>query len=557
MLDALDVAYSEIRQIQTAAREGSPPERPSWPMIVLRSPKGWTGIKEIDGTKIEGTSKAHQVPAIEARTNPVHLRALEEWLRSYEPRDLFDADGRPVAELLSACPTGDSRMGANPHATGGRVRTPLDLPDPAQHACEVSSPGVDTSSAMNALGSYLADVFARNAEQKNFRIMCPDEVASNRLNPVFEVEDHAYVWPLDPEIDVGPPSYGRIMEILSEHNCQGWLQGYLLTGRHGVFPCYEAFIPIVEGMANQYAKFLKMSRDEAPWRPPVASLNYLLSSVGWREDHNGYSHQMPGLIKLDAQPQGTPGARRPPAGHEHAARDDGRVSPVDEPDQPRHRVEAPSAAMAHDERGAGALERRGIGLGLGRQPDDGRPDVVLASAGTIPTTELLATAKILREEVPELKVRFVNAIDLLSLAIPSHHPSGMSPGQFSAVFTEDRPVVFNFHGYPSAVHQLIHRRPQQTRFHVRGYVEEGTTTTPFDLLAMNGVDRYQPAVEALSRADILAAEMLHGLSGEFAARPIPDAEAAISKFREKLQKARLYARQHGTDAPEVTDWTWA
>ena len=549
-------AHREIREIQEASRAGHQPERPAWPMIILRSPKGWTGIKELDGSRIEGTWKAHQVPAMGAKANPGHLQALEEWLRSYGPHDLFDDNGAPIAEILAACPTGELRMGANPHAVGGNLRKPLKLPDLDAHAAQVTSHGAERSSALTALGSYLADVFRLNAEERNFRIMCPDEVASNRLNPVFEVEDHAYVWPLDPEIDVGHRPDGRIMEILSEHNCQGWLQGYVLTGRHGIFPCYEAFIPIVEGMVNQYAKFLKMSRDEAPWRKPVASLNYLLSSVGWRQDHNGYSHQMPGFINSMLNRK------------EHLARvylpsdantllvtmrecleSTDSINLVIASKHPLPQWLSMDEAKEHMACGASVWE-------WASHEDDGAPDIVLASAGTIPTMELLATASLLREHVPDLRFRFVNVVNLFALTTPSHHPSGLSQQEFRRLFTRDRPVVFNFHGYPSAVHQLLHRRPMSERFHVRGYAEEGTTTTPFDLLAMNGVDRYQLAIEALSRVDTLAAEMLHGLSGEFAIRAIPDAERAMQVFREQLEEHRRYIRQEGNDPVEITDWTW-
>jgi len=553
----LITAHDEIREIQSAARSGKPVERPAWPMVVLRSPKGMSGIRHLDGVQVEGTWRAHQVPAMDAKSNPEHLKALEDWLLSYRPSELFDDEGRPVAAVLAACPTGDLRMGANPHTVGGRLRKPLNLPDLAAHETDVAQPGSSRSSAMIALGSYLAEVFTLNAEERNFRIVCPDEASSNKLNPIFDVEDHAYVWPLDPEIDTGHRADGRIMEVLSEHNCQGWLQGYVLTGRHGLFPCYEAFIPIVEGMVNQYAKFLKMSRDEAPWRPPVASLNYVLSSVGWRQDHNGYSHQMPGFINSMLNRK------------EHMARvylpsdANSLLVTMDECLRATDCINLVIAskhplpqlmtmAEAKDQLHEGAS----IWDWASNEDADGDPDIVLASAGTHPTLELLATAKLLREEVPDLKVRFVNVVDLFSLTTPAYHPSGMTPAKFAKMFTNDRPVIFNFHGYPSAIHQVIHRRPRQERFHVRGYVEEGTTTTPFDLLAMNGVDRYQLAIEALKRADVVSAELLQGMSGGFAVRTVANADRAIQKWRAELEKHRRYIREVGNDPPEVTDWTW-
>jgi xylulose-5-phosphate/fructose-6-phosphate phosphoketolase len=555
--ETLKTAHDEIREIQSAARSGQPPERPAWPMIILRSPKGMTGIKELDGLQIEGTWRSHQVPAMDAKTNPEHLKALESWLASYRPSELFDDRGGPTAEILAACPTGELRMGANPHTVGGRLRKPLNLPELEAHEMAVPEPGASRSSAMIALGSYLADVFRLNADERNFRIVCPDEASSNKLNPIFEVEDHAYVWPLDPGIDTGHRPDGRIMEVLSEHNCQGWLQGYLLTGRHGLFPCYEAFITIVEGMVNQYAKFLKMSRDEAPWRPPVASLNYVLSSVGWRQDHNGYSHQMPGFINSMLNRKEHMARVYLPADAnsllvtmDECLRATDCINLVIASKHPLPQLLTLSEAKQQLDRGGSIWEW------ASNEDGEGDPDIVLASAGTHPTLELLAAAKLLREEVPELKVRFVNVVDLFSLTTPAYHPSGMTPTQFRELFTDDCPVIFNFHGYPSAIHQVIHRRPKQQRFHVRGYVEEGTTTTPFALLAMNGVDRYQLAIEALKRADIVSAEMLQGLSGGFAVRAVANADQAIQKFRAQLEKHLGYIREVGNDPPEVTDWTW-
>jgi xylulose-5-phosphate/fructose-6-phosphate phosphoketolase len=554
---ALDTAYGEIREIQSAAREGNRPERPAWPMLVVRSLKGWTGPKEVDGVKVEGTSKAHQVPAMEAKSNPGHLEILEGWLRSYRPEELFDDKGGPAPEVLAACPEGDLRMGANPHVNGGKLRKPLKLPELSEHETPAAKPGADSGSALKALGEYLRDIFSLNAEERNFRIMCPDEVASNRLGAVFEVENHAWEWPLDPEIDTGHAPDGRIMEVLSEHNCQGWLQGYVLTGRHGLFPCYEAFIPIVDGMVNQYGKFLKMSRDEAPWREPVSGLNYLLTSVGWRQDHNGYSHQMPGFINSMLNRRSDfarvylpPDANTLVATMAEVLDSTNTINLVIASKHPLPQWLTMDEAKEHVEQGASRWE-------FASSDADGKPDVVLVSCGTIPTIELLATTGLLRDESPELKVRFVNVNDIFRLALPEAHPHGMSQSEFSELFTEDKPVIFNFHGYASAIHQLIHRRPKQERFHVRGYAEEGTTTTPFDLLAMNGVDRYQLGIEALSRVDVGAAESVKGMSGEFAVRTIEGAVDTIERFRTKLEEHRRYIREEGNDPPEIMEWTWS
>jgi len=554
---ALDTSHAEIREIQTAAREGKRPERPAWPMLIVRSLKGWTGPKEVDGIKVEGTSKAHQVPAMGAKSNPEHLRILEEWLRSYKPEELFDEKGGPIPELVAACPQGDLRMGANPHVNGGKMRKPLVLPDLAESETAASRPGADTGSALQALGEYFRDVFTLNKDAANFRIVCPDEVASNRLGAVFEVENHAWEWPLDPEIDTGHSPDGRIMEVLSEHNCQGWLQGYVLTGRHGIFPCYEAFIPIVDGMVNQYSKFLKMSRDEAPWREPVSGLNYLLTSVGWRQDHNGYSHQMPGFInsmlnrKTDfARVYLPPDANTLVATMAKVLESTNTINLVIASKHPLPQWLNMDEAKEHVEKGASRW-------GFASSDADGKPDVVLVGCGTIPTIELLAATSLLREETPEMKVRFVNVNDIFKLALPEAHPHGMTEQEFTELFTDDKPVIFNFHGYPSAIHQLIHRRPKQERFHVRGYAEEGTTTTPFDLLAMNGVDRYQLAIEALSRVDVGAAESVKGMSGEFAVRDIQGATDTIEKLRAKLAEQRAYVRAEGNDPEEITDWTWS
>jgi xylulose-5-phosphate/fructose-6-phosphate phosphoketolase len=557
LASALDAAYGEIRELQEQVRGGgSRPERPRWPMIVLQSPKGWTGPKEVDGVKVEGTSKAHQVPAMKAKTNPEHLRILEEWLHSYGPQDLFDENGGPIREILETCPTGDLRMGANPNVNGGKLRKDLKLPDLNKHAADVPAPGEATASALMQLGEWYADVFRLNEEERNFRIMCPDEVASNRLGAVFEATDHAWQWPLDPEIDTGHSPDGRIMEVLSEHNCQGWLQGYVLTGRHGVFPCYEAFIPIVDGMVNQYSKFLKMSKEEAPWREPPAGLNYLLTSVGWRQDHNGYSHQMPGFINsMLNRKEDTARVYLPPdantllATMEKVHQSTRTINLVIASKHPLPQWLSMDEAREHVERGATIWEWG--------SSEVGDPDIVLAGCGTIPVIELLAATDLLRKYVPEMRVRFVCVTDLFTLARPEAHPNGMDEAAFAELYTEDKPVLFNFHGYSSAIHQLIHRRPAQERFSVRGYAEEGTTTTPFELLAMNGVDRFQLAIDALLRVDVEASEAVRGMSGAFATRTLANTQEAITELTKTRERLRAYVVEEGNDPPEILEWAWS
>ena len=554
---ALDTAHGEIRELQDQVRSGGKrPERPRWPMIVLKSPKGWTGPKVVDGVKVEGTSKSHQVPAMGAKTNAEHLKILEDWLRSYGPEELFDDKGGPAPEILEACPTGELRMGANPNVNGGKVRKDLNFPDPNKHAVDVTAPGKEMCSALEQLGEWYADIFRLNAEERNFRIVCPDEVASNKLGAVFEATDHMWEWPLDPEIDTGHAPDGRVMEILSEHNCQGWLQGYVLTGRHGVFPCYEAFIPIVDGMVNQYSKFLKMSRDEAPWREPPAGLNYLLTSVGWRQDHNGYSHQMPGFINsMLNRKEDTARVYLPPdsntllATMERVHRSTRTINLIIASKHPMPQFLTMDEAREHVEKGATIWDFASTEIG--------DPDIVMAACGSISVIESLAAAALLREYVPELRVRFVSVTDLFTLARPEAHPHGLDEKQFAELYTDDKPVLFNFHGYPSAVHQLIHRRPAQERFSVRGYAEEGTTTTPFELLAMNGVDRYQLAIDALLRADVDASEAVRGMSGAFATRTLAQAQDTITELTKTRERLRAYVVEEGNDPPEFLDWTWS
>ena len=535
---ALTWAHREILQIQARARDEQASFAPRWPMLILRSPKGWTGIRELDGVPIEGTFRSHQVPAKDARENSEHLAQLEQWLRYYRPDKLFAYDGRPAAEVLRDCPSGDRRMGMVPQANGGRLRVPLRLPDLDDHAVETDGPGATSASALEATSGYLRAVFERNADARNFRLVSPDELTSNKLGAVLHATDRAYTWP-QADGDAGLSRSGRVMEVLSEHNCQGWLQGYVLTGRHGVFPSYEAFLSIVDGMVNQYAKFLKVAR-QVPWREPVSSFNYLLTSEGWRQEHNGFSHQGPGFInallnkgKETARVYLPPDANTLLATMEHCLASTGYINLVVASKQDLPQWLSLPEARAHARAGASVWGWAGSDGG-------GEPDVVLASAGTIPTIETLAAAQLLSQDVPELRVRVVNVTDLLSMSHPDDHPHGVSTDEFEALFTSDGPVVFDFHGYASAIHQLLHHRPEPERFHVKGYVEEGTTTTPFDLLVMNGVSRYQLVIEALRRA--------RGWSSSVG--------GLIDRYEERLRAHRRYIVEHGVDPPEIVDWSW-
>jgi xylulose-5-phosphate/fructose-6-phosphate phosphoketolase len=540
MAEAVDQAYEAIRLIQREARAGAV-ERWQWPIILLRSPKGWTGPAEIDGVPVEGTYRSHQVPAKDARTNPAHLAVLETWLRSYRPEELFDADGQPEPDILASCPEGDRRLGMNPHTRGWERRRPLGLPPLREHVCVVARPGSTIASALEQAGAFLADVLRHSESERNFRIVCPDETSSNLLGAVFSATDRAYAWPVDEEWarDSHLSPGGRVMEILSEHSCQGWLQGYLQTGRHGLFPCYEAFVTIVDSMANQYGKWLKMSA-ETPWREPVPSLTYLLTSDTWRQDHNGFSHQGPGFINSLLTKKGSivriylpPDANTLVSTLNHCLASTGYINLVIATKQPLPQWLTMEEAIAHNDAGASIWAWAGQG-------DAEQPDVVLAGAGNVPTIEVLAAAKLLREELPELAVRVVNVVDLLVLDSVAGHPHRMDDEEFARLFTADRPVIFNFHGYPSAIHQLIYKRSHPQRFHVRGYVEEGTTTTPFDMLVRNQTSRYHIVMEALRR-----------VSG-FSSRAAP----IIERYERKLREHRRYIEQEGVDPPEIRDWTW-
>ncbi|HZQ16493.1 MAG TPA: phosphoketolase family protein [Gaiellaceae bacterium] len=532
----LDRILDRIAEIQSAARSGGETGRPRWPMLILRTPKGWTGPKEVDGQPVEDTWRAHQVPVTQARGNDEHRRLLEEWLRSYRPDELFDEHGRLVPELRALAPEGDRRMGANPHANGGLLLRDLDLPDFRDYAVSVERPAASFSEATRVLGAFLRDVVARN--DRTFRIFGPDETASNRLGAVLEQTDKqwdAAVLPVDEHL---APT-GRVMEMLSEHQCEGWLEGYLLTGRHGLFNCYEAFIHIVDSMFNQHAKWLKVTRD-IPWRRPIASLNYLLSSHVWRQDHNGFSHQDPGFIDHVVNKKAEiirvylpPDANCLLSVADHCLRSRHYVNVIVAGKQPALDYLSIDEAIVHCTRGIGIWD-------FCSNDEGGEPDVVLACAGDVPTLETVAAAAILRERLPDLKVRVVNVVDLMRLQPESEHPHGLPDGEFDALFTTDRPVVFAYHGYPWLIHRLTYRRANHANLHVRGYKEEGTTTTPFDMVMLNDLDRFHLVIDVIDRVPGLATRAAH--------------------LRQELEdtrlRARAYTREHGEDDPVVSGFTW-
>jgi xylulose-5-phosphate/fructose-6-phosphate phosphoketolase len=533
---ALDEALDGIAEAQRAARDGTATVRPQWPMIVLRTPKGWTGPKQVDGVQVEGTWRSHQVPVVGAREDPGHLRILEEWLRSYHPEELFDEDGRLVAELAELAPRGDRRMSANPHANGGVLLRDLDLPDFRDYAVPVDEPGTTSSEATRVLGCFLRDVIVRNRE--SFRLFGPDETASNRLGDVFTVTDRAWDAETEPTDENLAPD-GRVMEVLSEHLCQGWLEGYLLTGRHGVFNCYEAFIHIVDSMFNQHAKWLKVTRG-IPWRRPIASLNYLLSSHVWRQDHNGFSHQDPGFVDHVVNKKAEiirvylpPDANTLLSVADHCLRSRHYVNVIVAGKQPALNYLSIDDAIVHCTRGLGIWE-------WASNDDEGQPDVVLACCGDVPTLETLAATAILRAHLPDLKVRVVNVVDLMRLQPESEHPHGSSDSQFDALFTVDRPVVFAYHGYPWLIHRLTYRRTNHANLHVRGYKEEGTTTTPFDMVMLNDLDRFHLVIDVLDRVPGLGGRTAH----------------VRQEMEDARLRARAYTREHGEDDPAITDWVW-
>ncbi|MDQ1644061.1 MAG: xylulose-5-phosphate/fructose-6-phosphate phosphoketolase [Cryptosporangiaceae bacterium] len=535
MAAAVEECVRRIAGIQRAAREGGERARPHWPMIVLHTPKGWTGPREVDGVRIEGTFRAHQVPLAGLADNPGHLRILGEWLASYRPEELFGPRGHLVAELAALPPRGDRRMSANPHTNGGVVLRHLELPDFRGYAVDVPSPGGTQSSATGVLGKWLRDVIRANPDC--FRLMGPDETESNRLSAVFEVTGRTWEAETGPGDEHMAPD-GRVMEVLSEHQCQGWLEGYLLTGRHGVFSCYEAFIHIVDSMVNQHAKWLKVIR-RIPWRLPIPSLNYLLTSHVWRQDHNGFSHQDPGFIDHVVNKKAEvvrvylpPDANTLLSVYDHCLRSRNYINVVVAGKQPAPNLLAMDEAISHCARGLGIWHWASTGEGV--------PDVVLGCAGDVPTLETLAAADLLREHLPDLSVRVVNVVDLMRLQPESEHPHGLSDREFDALFTVDRPVIFAYHGYPSLIHRLTYRRAAHGNIHVRGYKEEGSTTTPFDMVMLNDLDRYHLVIDVIDRTPRL------GASAAGVRQAMVDARL----------RARAYTREHGADIPEVQDWAW-
>ena len=537
----MDTIVQEVRTIHHAARVLGLEARPDWPMIVLRTPKGWTGPKTVDGKKAEGYWRSHQVPIPDMST-PEHVRLLEEWLRSYHPEELFDANGTLIPELATLAPVGERRMGANPHANGGLLLRDLRLPDFRNYAVDVKQPGTVDAEATRVAGDFLRDVISKNAESRNFRLVGPDETASNRLQSVFEVTNRAWDGQTLPEDT--PDGYlspdGRVMEILSEHTCQGWLEGYLLTGRHGFFSCYEAFIHIVDSMFNQHAKWLKTTR-HIPWRRPVASLNYLLTSHVWRQDHNGFSHQDPGFIDHVINKKAEvvrvylpPDANTLLSVTDHCLRSRNYVNVIVAGKQPSLQYLDMDSAVKHCSAGIGIWEWASNDKG-------GEPDVVMACAGDVPTLETLAAVDLLRRHCPDLKVRVINVVDLMKLQPESEHPHGLSDKDFDTLFTRDKPVIFAYHGYPWLIHRLTYRRTNHPNIHVRGYKEEGTTSTPFDMVVMNDLDRFHLVGDVIDRVPKLG----------------PSAAYLKQYLRDKLMDHHNYTRQYGEDMPEIRDWKWS
>ncbi|MEQ4451949.1 phosphoketolase family protein [Kosakonia sp. YIM B13605] len=538
MAETLEQALNSIRDYQQQARSGNAQTTvPRWPMIILRSPKGWTGPQTVDGKKVEDFWRAHQVPVSSCRENDEHRQLLEDWMRSYQPDDLFDASGQLKIELQALAPVGDKRMGASPWANGGRLRRELVTPELHHYAVEVSSPGETQAESTAALGAYLAAIFEHNRD--NFRLFGPDETASNRLSKVFDVTNRTWQEPLKP-YDEQLARDGRVMEILSEHQCQGWLEGYLLTGRHGLFNCYEAFIHIVDSMFNQHAKWLKVTRN-LPWRAPISSLNYLLSSHVWRQDHNGYSHQDPGFIDHVANKKADivriylpPDANTLLCVADHCLKTWDRINVIVAGKQP-----APQWLNLDD-----AAKHCAAGMGIwpwaGNVLQGETPDVVMACAGDVPTMETLAAVDLLRHYLPDLRIQVVNVVDLMALQTQEQHPHGLSEEAFEAIFTADKPVIFAFHGYPSLIHRLTYQRTNHRHFHVHGFMEEGTTTTPFDMTVLNELDRFHLAQEAILRVPSLQGK----------------ADDILEDLAQKIAAHHQYVREYGEDLPEVQNWKW-
>ncbi|MGA8809845.1 MAG: phosphoketolase family protein, partial [Thermoanaerobaculia bacterium] len=536
MAATLDEAFDDIANIQNDARTNGFSTRPIWPMIVLRTPKGWTGPKEVDGLKTEGTWRSHQVPFADLAKKPAHVKLLSDWMQSYKPEELFDANGTLLPELAELAPRGERRMGANPHANGGLLLRNLRMPDFRKYAIEVKTPATSLNEATRIAGNFLRDVIKENPE--NFRIVGPDETASNRLGAIFEATDRIFTGTILPT-DEHIAHEGRVMEVLSEHLCQGWLEGYLLTGRHGFFSCYEAFIHIIDSMFNQHAKWLKTTR-HIPWRRPIASLNYLLTSHVWRQDHNGFSHQDPGFIDHVVNKKAEvvrvylpPDANTLLSVVDHCLRSRNYVNVIIAGKQPALQYLDVDAATKHCAAGIGMWE-------WASNDRDSEPDVVMACAGDVPTLETLAAVSILRERIPELKIRVVNVVDLMTLQPPGEHPHGLSDRDFDSLFTADKPVIFAFHGYPWLIHRLTYRRTNHDNLHVRGYKEEGTTTTPFDMTVLNDLDRFHLVIDVIDRVPGLGTRYAH----------------VKQEMHDKLVEHRQYVCEFGDDLPEIRDWVW-
>jgi xylulose-5-phosphate/fructose-6-phosphate phosphoketolase len=535
---AMDKCFDRIEEIQLEARTTQArPTRPAWPMIVLRTPKGWTGPHTVDGEPVEDTWRSHQVPLSGVRTNDEHLHQLEAWLHSYRPEELFDDDGRPVAEVAQLAPKPSLRMGSSPHANGGLITRALELPPVAEYAVPVKAPGAEDGEPTRVFGAFLRDTFAANAEFSNLRMVGPDETESNRLNAVYEATGKAWLGDVrDTDVNLAPD--GRVMEILSEHTCQGWLEGYLLTGRHGLFSCYEAFVHIVDSMVNQHAKWLKMV-NQLEWRRPIPSLNYLLTSHVWRQDHNGFSHQDPGFIDHVVNKKAEvvrvylpPDTNTLLSTMDHCLRTRNYINVVVAGKQPQPNWLDWEAAALHC--------ARGIGVWDFASNDDGDPDVVMACAGDVPTLETMAAVDLLREHLPSLKIRVVNVVDLMRLQAPNEHPHGLTDAAFDSLFTTDKPVIFAYHGYPWLIHRLTYRRTGHDNIHVRGYIEEGTTTTPFDMVVLNNLDRYHLAMDVIDRVPALRTR----------------AVSARQFFADQRTRHWSYVTTYGEDLPEVRNWRW-
>ncbi len=539
MAATLDRCVSDIKQIQTEARDAGNTERPRWPMIVLRSPKGWTGPKDVDGKPAEGSWRSHQVPFSDMSANSGHLKLLEQWMRSYRPEELFDESGKLVAELRELSPTGNRRMGTNPHANGGQLLRDLRMPDYRDYAVEVDAPGAAQAEPTRVTGTFLRDVMKLNADNRNFRVFGPDETVSNRLGALYEVTNNVTVATIL-DTDEHQARDGRVMEMLSEHQCQGWLEGYLLTGRHGLFNCYEAFIHIIDSMFNQHAKWLKVTRD-IPWRRPIASLNYLLTSHVWRQDHNGFSHQDPGFIDHVVNKKADvirvylpPDANCLLSVTDHCLRSRQYVNVIVAGKQPAPQWLDMDAAVKHCAAGIGMWTWASTGEGAD-------PDVVMACCGDVPTLETLAAVALIQQHLPDLKVRVINVVDLMKLQAASEHPHGLSDKAFDALFTTDRPIIFAYHGYPTLIHRLTYRRTGHRHIHVRGYKEEGTTTTPFDMVVLNDLDRFHLVLDVIDRVPGLQSRAAH----------------VRQAMTEKLIEHHDYVRKHGEDMPEIREWRWS